>query len=535
MATAVFTAATAAAATPPSALDPNPYSVMRPESVAPFFAAARERRVDMAIIGDSNVRFGSACGHEHAMGLAFVQRYDCYATRVDPVGAVGGWVAECMQSSCSPFETYAGGALLDVPLIGFPTERGFPSTYFWLDPGEEVPYVYNTGLGVGASHPIGISGPLRWHMSFYRFPAPGAGEPSGYFSPSCRERWPGSAANNYAFSTVSTTGAQTPGFVDWSMDVPAGPRAPTGLMFCLANFAHGQGMVGPFYAEWNRIENTAKDTGLAYSPLLYQGGQSARDAALSLLDSSDQASMTEWFRQVTRLQNGPPTLLVQIIHGGNDAASNLPAIVYERGTPQPAEGENWPQGAPTNTQAGLKQNFMSIIHRMRDYWVGAGHDESNLYFVIGGYFPHPITWFNGTQHFFGLQQAIPAWQEICIEQPNVAMVNGYQLSTWEEFTDNAWYRIPGQPFPFGDQAHLSPSGYTAWGNAVAEAVTRACDCGPSVDIDLNGRREVADIFAFLSLWFAADPRANFDQVGAAPAVPDIFAFLSSWFAGCAGH
>jgi len=51
------------------------------------------------------------------------------------------------------------------------------------------------------------------------------------------------------------------------------------------------------------------------------------------------------------------------------------------------------------------------------------------------------------------------------------------------------------------------------------------------DFDLNGTVAVPDIFAFLSAWFAQDPRANYDGV-AGITVPDIFAFLSLWFAGC---
>jgi hypothetical protein len=43
--------------------------------------------------------------------------------------------------------------------------------------------------------------------------------------------------------------------------------------------------------------------------------------------------------------------------------------------------------------------------------------------------------------------------------------------------------------------------------------------------------QVADIFAFLSAWFAGSPSANIDGVNGV-AVPDIFAFLSLWFAGC---
>ena len=52
----------------------------------------------------------------------------------------------------------------------------------------------------------------------------------------------------------------------------------------------------------------------------------------------------------------------------------------------------------------------------------------------------------------------------------------------------------------------------------------------AADFDGNGVREVPDIFAFLSAWFAQVPAAfNF---GGASGVPAIFAFLSAWFAGC---
>ena len=45
------------------------------------------------------------------------------------------------------------------------------------------------------------------------------------------------------------------------------------------------------------------------------------------------------------------------------------------------------------------------------------------------------------------------------------------------------------------------------------------------------QQAVADIFAFLSRWFAADPRADFNLSGDVN-VSDIFAFLSAWFGGC---
>ncbi|MBX3407352.1 MAG: hypothetical protein KF869_11380 [Phycisphaeraceae bacterium] len=52
----------------------------------------------------------------------------------------------------------------------------------------------------------------------------------------------------------------------------------------------------------------------------------------------------------------------------------------------------------------------------------------------------------------------------------------------------------------------------------------------AADFDGNGQVQVADIFAFLSAWFANEPAAiNF---GGTPGVPAIFAFLAAWFAGC---
>lgn len=52
----------------------------------------------------------------------------------------------------------------------------------------------------------------------------------------------------------------------------------------------------------------------------------------------------------------------------------------------------------------------------------------------------------------------------------------------------------------------------------------------TADYDGNGTVEVADIFTFLSAWFAGDPAAY--EFGGTPGVPAIFAFLSAWFAGC---
>lgn len=51
------------------------------------------------------------------------------------------------------------------------------------------------------------------------------------------------------------------------------------------------------------------------------------------------------------------------------------------------------------------------------------------------------------------------------------------------------------------------------------------------DFNGVGALDIADVFDFLSAWFAQDPRADFDQDGEL-VVFDIFSFLHAWFAGC---
>lgn len=64
----------------------------------------------------------------------------------------------------------------------------------------------------------------------------------------------------------------------------------------------------------------------------------------------------------------------------------------------------------------------------------------------------------------------------------------------------------------------------ATSNAVQLTLCRA-------DFNCSGVVEVGDIFAFLSAWFASDPKSDIDG-DTVKTVADIFAFLSLWFAGC---
>jgi len=76
-------------------------------------------------------------------------------------------------------------------------------------------------------------------------------------------------------------------------------------------------------------------------------------------------------------------------------------------------------------------------------------------------------------------------------------------------------------------ATAAPSPTSLWALEWSGAVGDIC----FADYDTSGGLGVPDIFAFLSSWFALQPRADVDGNGAV-AVPDIFAYLALWFAGC---
>lgn len=83
---------------------------------------------------------------------------------------------------------------------------------------------------------------------------------------------------------------------------------------------------------------------------------------------------------------------------------------------------------------------------------------------------------------------------------------------------------------FSDQP-MSAAQVAALGGPNARGIVylKAVPCAADFD-GVNGLT-VADIFAFLTAWFAGNPAADFDQMNGLT-VADIFAFLTAWFAGC---
>ncbi len=149
----------------------------------------------------------------------------------------------------------------------------------------------------------------------------------------------------------------------------------------------------------------------------------------------------------------------------------------------------------------------------------------------------------------------PRWGDVSSSNPNGTVVAAATWNGWGQFP-SPWAKsmgTAGAPMAAticlfadlqgrGESVYLANFAYTD--EAMADSAVAALG-GPNglgifyprggntclADFDHNGIREVPDIFAFLSAWFAMSPSADIDGVPGI-GVPDIFAFLSLWFAGC---
>ena len=182
-----------------------------------------------------------------------------------------------------------------------------------------------------------------------------------------------SAASGHSLGTQTHgTCTGTNGMADLTVDVPADP-ARSGKLWFEPTLLNNRSVTGPPFATNSRIEVTRKASGVAYSRLLYQGGKTARDAAVPVRQSSDTA-LAEWMREATALQAGGASdgrLMVQILQGGND-----------RGNVAMSVG---PHPAATGTPAGHLDNLTAIRARLMTAWTAAGYDPAEPNLVVGAH------------------------------------------------------------------------------------------------------------------------------------------------------
>jgi hypothetical protein len=442
--------------------DTAPDIVYKGDQLRPFLLAASSRRVDIAGIGDSNQSFGSNGGRDYGDQLAWSNQFGMYASEVLPVNAVGQ--QPLLGLGVNPGTPYsydqtdprvpadAAAMTLD-PALGFFSSAGYV-------PADTKSPTYAAIYVSGSSPFFSPRQGLIWHAAFYKMPGT-----TGAITPDLRGN--GSAPYQYndikvfppmtipAGDAQSLTGPQRVGPSGTQTFVPpANQIYDLSLKIDRSTWTQGAGdwkiylynyeqsyfggpnasVKGPLYEISQRLENPDRNKGISYSTLLYQGGKSARDAAVSLATASDTA-LSEWMRQATRLQNvggDKSMLLVAINHGQNDQNNSQPSV--------------GPHPAPTNTAAGFEDNLNAIVTRLREVWTESGFDPHNLFFTVGPY-----------QAYGGYETKLPEFESgamaLADQTYNVTVVRGSKMLTGLTMDTDGYYNTST------DHAHMSRAGY----------------------------------------------------------------------------
>lgn len=429
-------------------------TVYKADQIQRFMQAAGTRRVDIAGIGDSNQLAAQDYGHDHGFGKAWGNAYGMYASEVSPSNAKGAY-------AILGVDTYVGvpyssdqfdpalpqqykDLSMDPKVAGSPASAGYIPAGSSSSNGATI-YVTPKSPFFDATHT------MKWHSTFWQFPDAG-----GDFTPQLRgDGGKYGTSTLQTYPTVNIPAAPLGNKVDYSLSINPSlwtQGADKWKLFLYDyNAQQNDGgpsgaMNGQLYSVSQRVEDADRTKGISYTTLLYQGGLCARDAAISLKNGTD-ASIAEWMRQMTKLQNVPGAqamMMVQIEHGGNDRGQTLPSV-----------GLN---PAPSNTAAGFKDNLEAIVTRLRQVWTASGYDAQNLFFNIGPYHQQQ-------DHIAELANLETGAMALADSTYNVSVTRGSKMLSALSMKRNNYYLTAE------DDAHLNQQGYEAIGRLAVNQLT----------------------------------------------------------------
>ena len=458
----------------------------KPQAVLPFLQAALTRRVDLALMSDSNTVKDTLGGHNAGMRNSFAARFGMYSTGLLGTGGISegqgsGSSGSYLWPSPAVIGTATGIAAIDAYMAndGVSEAAFFGQCYQFLPAGGAITgqqtniicantlqgcqlplaagNITNNGKIIHAC-PMDLTQELSWEWTQGIFTG------GGYWNPTAYQ----TAAQNtqYATTKVSSNGAAY-GMQDGNLIIPAAARNSNGAYGTITcspcNFAGGNtlayGVKGPVLLSYQRVQAPGVLTGIAYTTNLYQGGQDARNAALAWQNTSATAK-TEFLRQLVRLQNGAaPMVCFQIIHGGNDFNDTTNSV--------------GPIPQPSNTPAGFADNLTAIIFAVQEAWAAAGYSLSNLFFIIGPYHPalsrlsDNLIWEG--QSYQQLVAYELAAMSLADSFSNLAVIRGSQ-ATPGGFESSAMLLQSKGYYDYQSDAHLIRQGYDYWGYRTVDAL-----------------------------------------------------------------
>lgn len=389
------------------------------ERLAAFWDACRTGRADVLCIGDSN-QLHRGAGWDDAVAHVLSEEFGLYATGLHPLGENEGLGAgvgigsSTLNTGSASGYAYSGAPPSAASRLDTETSLLAPLNYLFIPEGIAATGSTASGLILAPESPLGISGPLRFHITFAAFAGPGPGS----FEPALRLQ-SDPPVELARLAPVPTRGTESLAHI--ALDLPASPRSDQVTLRLAADAQSA--VVGPFVGYFARVERVDRTRGVSVHTLYGKGGQSARDMALALQSASDQTLITV-LTEATALQTGNRRALIRICTGLNDRAETLDSIGPE------------PQGPPTSPGA-YADNLHALLNRLNEAWALAGFDPANLYFVITP--SHPVPGDDDAM----LKLYRPVAEDVARNHERAASVDLSKLVTSEELIKNSWYVTQG--------------------------------------------------------------------------------------------
>lgn len=448
-----------------------PAIVLGASNIAGFFRAAATRRVDLIIIGDSNMKQHGHTGHAQGMTIAWANALGCWGAGIAPAWGSGNWGSRSGEykpgSAVGHASTFDGEADPPIDWSGFPEDfvEALLAPEFFRHMPDTADYLTNHDSGDGtpeyvltSRHPMRWQGGLRYRARIY---IPEEDAATQLYPNLMTGMADGHAAVVYPATPTGVLLPPTPGFHTFVWDVPAATmvsNASEGEAFRigLVHYNNSHDIIGEVGILYQSIEDPTRHRGVRVSTFIDAGGLSTLYVAGLICGNPDalewtgseyeniplpgltDSALAEYFRFIAAGQVSSagaqlaPVLCVQIIEGGNDA--NV-------GSSDPGPGSVvWTSGEGTgtldtdnntNTAQGYKNNTGAIIGRMRDVWTRVcGFSASNLYFLLGCYHVQPVE----PQATFVGTTMIGAIEDLIAADNRVAAVDGYKLRTTAQFS-----------------------------------------------------------------------------------------------------